>query len=69
MLNKIYKILFIVETIQTNPQLFMDGLNVPNTPLPHLRRMSEISLQSTMSGLIDNVPFQAVSAGKHWRKF
>jgi len=53
---------FIVETIQTNPQLFADGLNIPN--LQFLRRLSDISLQSTMSGIIDNVPLQAVTARK-----
>ncbi|XP_024940264.1 protein retinal degeneration B isoform X4 [Cephus cinctus] len=52
----------LLETIQTNPQLFYDGLNVPNTPLPHLRRLSDISIQSVMSGINDNVPLQAVSA-------
>ncbi|XP_012231458.1 protein retinal degeneration B isoform X8 [Linepithema humile] len=52
----------LLETIQTNPQLFADGLNVPNIQLSHLRRLSDISLQSTMSGIIDNVPLQAVSA-------
>ncbi|KAL0133524.1 hypothetical protein PUN28_000927 [Cardiocondyla obscurior] len=51
----------LLETIQTNPQLFADGLNVPNLQ-SHLRRLSDISLQSTMSGIIDNVPLQAVSA-------
>ncbi|XP_028050216.2 protein retinal degeneration B isoform X9 [Monomorium pharaonis] len=52
----------LLETIQTNPQLFADGLNVPNFQMSHLRRLSDISLQSTMSGIIDNVPLQAVSA-------
>ncbi|XP_011863209.1 PREDICTED: protein retinal degeneration B isoform X5 [Vollenhovia emeryi] len=52
----------LLETIQTNPQLFADGLNVPNLQMSHLRRLSDISLQSTMSGIIDNVPLQAVSA-------
>lgn len=56
--------LISVETIQTNPQLFADGLNVPNLQMSHLRRLSDISLQSTMSGIIDNVPLQAVSARK-----
>ncbi|KYN14107.1 Protein retinal degeneration B [Trachymyrmex cornetzi] len=52
----------LLETIQTNPQLYADGLNVPNFQMSHLRRLSDISLQSTMSGIIDNVPLQAVSA-------
>ncbi|XP_029155985.1 protein retinal degeneration B isoform X2 [Nylanderia fulva] len=51
----------LLETIQTNPQLFADGLNIPNIQM-HLRRLSDISIQSTMSGIIDNVPLQAVSA-------
>ncbi|XP_024891488.1 protein retinal degeneration B isoform X2 [Temnothorax curvispinosus] len=51
----------LLETIQTNPQLIVDGLNVPNLQMSHLRRLSDISLQSTMSGIIDNVPLQAVS--------
>ncbi|XP_029679221.1 protein retinal degeneration B isoform X2 [Formica exsecta] len=51
----------LLETIQTNPQLFADGLNIPNIQM-HLRRLSDISLQSTMSGIIENVPLQAVSA-------
>ncbi|XP_034941683.1 protein retinal degeneration B isoform X2 [Chelonus insularis] len=50
----------LLEAIQTNPQLFTDGLNTSSTP--HLRRMSDISIQSTMSGLIDNVPLQAASS-------
>lgn len=53
---------FTVEAIQTNPQIFSEGLNAPNTSLQHLRRMSDISIQSTMSGLIDNVPLHTVSA-------
>ncbi|XP_011708156.1 PREDICTED: protein retinal degeneration B isoform X2 [Wasmannia auropunctata] len=52
----------LLETIQTNPQLFADGLNVPNFQMSHLRRLSDISIQSTMSGINDNVPLQAVSA-------
>ncbi|XP_015115012.1 protein retinal degeneration B isoform X2 [Diachasma alloeum] len=52
----------LLEAIQTNPQLFAEGLNAPTTPLQHLRRLSDISIQSTMSGLIDNVPLQAVSS-------
>lgn len=54
----------IVETIQTNPQLFADGLNVPNFQMSHLRRLSDISIQSTMSGIMDNIPLQVVSASK-----
>ncbi|XP_048507516.1 protein retinal degeneration B isoform X3 [Athalia rosae] len=52
----------LLEAVQTNPQLFVDGLNVPSTPMSHMRRMSEISLQSTISGVVDNLPLQAISA-------
>ncbi|XP_020294135.1 protein retinal degeneration B isoform X3 [Pseudomyrmex gracilis] len=52
----------LLETIQTNPHVFVDGLNIPNVQLAHLRRLSDISLQSTMSGIIDNVPLQVISA-------
>ncbi|CAK9810045.1 Protein retinal degeneration B [Anthophora plagiata] len=51
----------LLETIQTNPQLFTDGLNIPNMSVPHLRRMSDISIHSTMSGMVENVPLQVVS--------
>lgn len=44
----------LLEILQTNPQMFSD------TPQP--RRLSEVSIQSTVSGLIDNIPLQAVSA-------
>ncbi|XP_066591659.1 protein retinal degeneration B isoform X3 [Prorops nasuta] len=52
----------LLEAIQTNPQLFTDGLNVPNVPISHIRRLSDISIQSTMSGIIETVPLQIVSA-------
>ncbi|XP_043676418.1 protein retinal degeneration B isoform X1 [Vespula pensylvanica] len=58
----------LLETIQSNPQLFADGLNIPNiymtTPSQHahLRRLSDISIHSTMSGIVDNIPLQVVSA-------
>ncbi|KAG7188206.1 hypothetical protein KM043_016080 [Ampulex compressa] len=51
----------LLETVQMNPQVFTDTLNVPNPPVAHLRRFSDISIQSTMSGMIDNVPLQVVS--------
>ncbi|XP_031779472.1 protein retinal degeneration B isoform X4 [Nasonia vitripennis] len=51
----------LLETVQTNPQLFADGLNVPNMTMSHLRRLSDISIHSTMSG-IETVPLQAVSS-------
>lgn len=58
----ILNVLSSVESIQSNPQLFADGLNVPNVQIAHLRRLSEISIQSTMSGIIETVPLQTVSA-------
>ena len=50
-----------VEAIQSNPQLFTDGLNIPNMQMSHLRRLSDISIHSTMSGMVENVPLQVVS--------
>ncbi|KAJ8680190.1 hypothetical protein QAD02_015977 [Eretmocerus hayati] len=51
----------LLETIQSNPQVFAEGLNVPSMTLSHIRRLSDISIHSTMSG-IDTVPLQAVSS-------
>ncbi|XP_076386696.1 retinal degeneration B isoform X3 [Megachile rotundata] len=48
----------LLETIQSNPQLFSDGLNMP---MSHLRRLSDISIHSTMSGMVEIVPLQLVS--------
>ncbi|XP_017766870.1 PREDICTED: protein retinal degeneration B isoform X5 [Eufriesea mexicana] len=39
----------LLEALQTNPQLFTDGLNIPNMSMSHVRRLSDISIQSTMS--------------------
>lgn len=50
-----------MEAIQTNPQLFTDGLNIPNMSMSHLRRLSDISIHSTMSGVVENVPLKVVS--------
>lgn len=50
-----------MEAIQSNPQLFTDGLNIPNVQMSHLRRLSDISIHSTMSGIVENVPLQVVS--------
>ncbi|CAH1098537.1 unnamed protein product [Psylliodes chrysocephalus] len=47
----------LVEILQSNPQMFSDS----NQP----RRLSEVSIQSTLSGLIDNIPLQAISALQH----
>lgn len=44
---------FSVELIQTNPQMFNDG---------QPRRSSDTSMQSTVSGLIDNVPITTITA-------
>ncbi|XP_017880824.1 protein retinal degeneration B isoform X2 [Ceratina calcarata] len=51
----------LLEAIQSNPQLFTDGLNIPNISIPQLRRLSDISIHSTMSGMVENVPLQVVS--------
>lgn len=50
-----------VEIIQANPQIFSDGLSAA-TPASHLRRMSEISIQSTVSGVIDSLPLHTINA-------
>lgn len=57
----IMDVLISVEAIQTNPQLFTDGLNISNMSISHLRRLSDISIHSTMSGMVENVPLQIVS--------
>ncbi|XP_023026564.2 retinal degeneration B isoform X1 [Leptinotarsa decemlineata] len=44
----------LLEILQTNPQMFSDSLQP--------RRLSEVSIQSTISGLIDNIPLQAINA-------
>ncbi|RZF43971.1 hypothetical protein LSTR_LSTR016959, partial [Laodelphax striatellus] len=53
----------LLETVQTNPQLFSENLNVttPGAAL-HLRRLSEVSIQSTMSGVIDSLPLHTINA-------
>jgi hypothetical protein len=54
-----------VEVIQANPQMFTEGLNIaPPTPGCHLRRMSEVSIQSTISGVIDSLPLQTINVCK-----
>ncbi|KAJ4429410.1 hypothetical protein ANN_21568 [Periplaneta americana] len=53
----------LLEIIQANPQMFAEGLNIaPPTPGSHLRRMSEVSIQSTISGVIDSLPLQTINA-------
>jgi hypothetical protein len=44
----------LLEILQTNPQMFSDS--------SQHRRLSEVSIQSTVSGLIDNLPLQAINA-------
>ncbi|CAB3223280.1 unnamed protein product [Arctia plantaginis] len=50
----------LLELIQSHPQLFGDHLQMPATPL--LRRLSEASVQSTVSGLVDNIPLITMNA-------
>ncbi|XP_055684260.1 protein retinal degeneration B isoform X2 [Lutzomyia longipalpis] len=47
----------LLELIQSSPQLFSDGL--------HTRRLSDSSLQSTVSGMIDNVPLATINTLQH----
>ncbi|CAH0548016.1 unnamed protein product [Brassicogethes aeneus] len=44
----------LLEILQTNPQMFSDNAQP--------RRLSEVSIQSTVSGIIDNIPLQAINA-------
>ncbi|XP_017784868.1 PREDICTED: protein retinal degeneration B isoform X3 [Nicrophorus vespilloides] len=44
----------LLEILQSNPQMF----NESGQP----RRLSEVSIQSTVSGIIDNIPLQAINA-------
>jgi membrane-associated phosphatidylinositol transfer protein len=46
-----------VELIQTNPQMFAES--------PAARRNSDVSLQSTQSGMIDNVPLSTINTLQH----
>lgn len=45
-----------METVQSNPAVFQDA----GAP----RRLSEVSIQSTVSGIIDNIPLQAINSRK-----
>ncbi|GAB0094369.1 protein retinal degeneration B [Sergentomyia squamirostris] len=47
----------LLELIQSSPHLFSDGL--------HTRRLSDTSLQSTISGAIDNVPLATINTLQH----
>ncbi|KAF2905240.1 hypothetical protein ILUMI_00964 [Ignelater luminosus] len=46
----------LLEILQSNPQMFNDSLSTQP------RRLSEVSIQSTVSGIIDSIPLQAVNA-------
>ncbi|XP_038214824.1 protein retinal degeneration B [Zerene cesonia] len=50
----------LMELIQSHPTLFGDHLPMPPTPI--LRRLSEASVQSTVSGLADNIPLITMNA-------
>ncbi|KAF4523498.1 hypothetical protein B566_EDAN004569 [Ephemera danica] len=52
----------LLEFIQANPQLFTD--TVATSPGCHLRRMSEISMQSIMSGINDTLPMHTITSCK-----
>lgn len=53
--SNIYIFIVSVETLQSNPQVFSDIAP---------RRLSEVSLQSTVSGIIDNIPLQQINSRK-----
>lgn len=53
----------LMELIQSHPQLFGDHLQMPPTPV--LRRLSEASVQSTVSGLVDNIPLITMNVLQH----
>lgn len=53
----------LMELIQSHPQLFGDHLQMPPTPV--LRRLSEVSVLSTVSGLVDNIPLITMNALQH----
>lgn len=44
----------LLEILQSNPQMFSDTLQP--------RRLSEVSIQSAVSGIIDSIPLQAINA-------
>lgn len=55
--------MFPVELIQSHPQWFSEGSNLSAShSASHIRRMSEISLQSTLSGFMDGLPLQNISS-------
>ncbi|VVC93874.1 unnamed protein product [Leptidea sinapis] len=50
----------LMELIQSHPTLFAEHLQMPPTPI--IRRLSEASVQSTVSGLVDNIPLITMNA-------
>lgn len=50
-------VLCVVEAVQTNPQLFTEHNH-------HARRTSEASILSTVSGIGDTLPIQAINKCK-----
>lgn len=48
---------FLVEIIQSHPQHFNDSNQIGQQ-----RRLSDVSLQSTVSGLVESVPLSTVNA-------
>lgn len=51
----------LLEVVQSNPQIFSDGLSACSPPT-HLRRLSEVSIQSTVSGVVDTLPIHTINA-------
>ncbi|KAL0272196.1 UNVERIFIED_CONTAM: hypothetical protein PYX00_005270 [Menopon gallinae] len=52
----------LLEIIQSNPHLFDEALTGSQNSSGQIRRMSEISIQSTMSGLVDSLPLQTITS-------
>nr|XP_033321721.1 protein retinal degeneration B isoform X2 [Megalopta genalis] len=50
----------LLETIQSNAQLFTD------MPVAHIRRLSDISIHSTMSGMVENIQVVTNLTQKWW---
>ncbi|CAH1397917.1 unnamed protein product [Nezara viridula] len=52
----------LLEVVQSNPQIFSEGLTVGPPPVSHLRRLSEVSIQSTVSGVVDTLPYHTINS-------
>ncbi|XP_073982579.1 retinal degeneration B isoform X1 [Rhodnius prolixus] len=53
----------LLEIIQSNPQIFSEGQPCGNSlNAVSFRRLSEVSLQSTISGVVESLPLQTISA-------